>query len=83
MPFNPFFSASDNEKILISDTALKAAEKADAIIIITEWEEFKDLDWSEIYNVMSKPAWIFDTRILIDKNYLNNIGFKVLSLGNS
>ena len=74
---------SDNEKILISDTALKAAEKADAIIIITEWEEFKDLDWSEIYNVMSKPAWIFDTRIIIDKNYLNNIGFKVWSLGNS
>ena len=72
---------SDKKNILISNSALKAAEDADAVIVLTEWEEFKNLEWGDIYMVMRKPAWIFDARIYLDKNYLKEIGFKIWTLG--
>ena len=71
----------DKENIVISKSALKAAEDADAVIVLTEWEEFKTLDWGDIYKVMRKPAWVFDARIYLDKNYLKEIGFKIWTLG--
>ena len=76
------FENNRNEKnVLVNDTALKAAEGADAIIVLTEWEEFNNLDWEDIFEIMRKPAWVFDTRVFLDKQYLKNIGFKVWSLG--
>ena len=69
------------KNVVINDTALKAAEGADAIIVLTEWEEFNYLDWADIFESMRKPAWVFDTRVFLDKEYLKNIGFKVWSLG--
>ena len=44
-------------------------------------EEFKNLDWISIYKVMRKPAWVFDTRICLDREKISNIGFKVWTLG--
>ena len=54
---------------------------ADAVIVLTEWQEFKYLDWSSIYKSMRKPAWVFDTRILLEKDKLKEIGFEVWTLG--
>lgn len=71
-----------NGECIICNSALKASEEADAILILTEWDEFKDLDWHAIYRNMRKPAWIFDARVCLDKNYLKNIGFNVWTLGN-
>ena len=77
------FTEFDNsrEEVFVYDTALKAAEGADAIIVLTEWEEFNCLDWNEIFKIMRKPAWIFDARVFLNKTSLENIGFKVWSLG--
>ena len=36
---------------------------------LTDWEEFKDLDWKNIFLIDEKPAWVFDTRICIDQNF--------------
>ena len=69
------------DNVLISNKALKAAEGADAIIVLTEWEEFNYLDWNNIYQVMRKPSWVFDSRVFLDKDVLKNIGFEVWSLG--
>ena len=73
----------DNDNILIYDEPSKAANGADAIVILTEWDEFKNLDWPLIFRGMRKPAWVFDTRICLDKELLRKIGFKVWILGNS
>ena len=51
------------------------------IAIMTEWDEFKDYDWKNIYEKMSKPAYIFDGRNILDKNKLESIGFKYIGLG--
>ena len=72
-----------DKNILISDNPLEVAKGADAILILTEWEEFKLLDWEIIYRKMRKPAWLFDARICLNKIDLENIGFKIWTLGNS
>ncbi|EEE40822.1 nucleotide sugar dehydrogenase [Prochlorococcus marinus] len=69
--------------VSICNSAIKAAEGADAVLVLTEWKEFKALDWKNIFQVMRKPAWIFDARIILDKSLLEDIGFKVWSLGSS
>lgn len=48
-------------------------------MIATEWKEFKDLDWEDIYDNMNKPAFLFDGRLLVDSEKLTKIGFKVCS----
>ena len=46
--------------------------KADACVILTEWEAYFSLDWSSISDKMRKPAWIFDVRSVLNKDELNN-----------
>merc|ERR1711916_140833 len=48
---------------------------AHAVCIMTEWNEFVELDWQRIYDNMSKPAFVFDGRILLDHAALRDIGF--------
>ena len=67
----------------ICKTPIEACINSDAVIVLTEWNEFKFLEWQEIYDVMQKPAWIFDARICLEKDNLKKIGFKVWSLGTS
>ncbi len=74
-------SPNSDEKLLVCEDVFKAAEGAHAVLILTEWDEFKQLDWHEIYHIMRRPAWVFDTRFCTDKDYLSNIGFKTWSLG--
>ena len=76
-----FNEITKENNVLASNSALKAAEQADAILVLTEWEEFKELDWKNIFEVMRKPAWGFDSRIFLEKERLKDIGFKVWTLG--
>jgi UDPglucose 6-dehydrogenase len=73
---------SENEHYLSSENdPYKAAEGAHALAIITEWDEFKSYDWKKIYDSMSKPAYIFDGRNLLDKHELEAIGFSYKGIG--
>ena len=47
-----------------------AVKDADAIIILTEWLEFKNLNWNRLISLMRKPRWIFDTRNILDSKEL-------------
>ena len=73
----------DNENVLVSNTPIKAAEGVDAILVLTEWEEFKNLEWENIIKFMRRPAWVFDSRNCLNKEALIKIGFRVWSLGSS
>lgn len=59
----------------------EACKDAHAIAILTEWDEFVDLDWNRIYNEMKKPAFVFDGRNYINKKNLAKIGFVTYSIG--
>lgn len=62
-------------------SAAEAAAGAHALLVLTEWDEFRKLDFEAIYKSMVKPAWIFDGRSLLDHAKLRQIGFKVYSIG--
>ena len=81
--YNLFKEHSEFNFFEVAHSAEEACKDSDAIIVLTEWEEFKTLDWRFIYKNMRKPAWVFDARAFLDKVYLKNIGFKVWTLGSS
>ncbi|MEM7602967.1 MAG: UDP binding domain-containing protein, partial [Verrucomicrobiota bacterium] len=70
-----------DEHIEICSSADTAVAGANAILVITEWDEFKELDFEALYESMVKPAWIFDGRNLLDHGKLREIGFKVRAIG--
>ncbi len=59
----------------------EAAQDADAIILLTEWEQFKGLDYERLYKKMRKPAFVFDWRNILDHAKLRRIGFDVKAVG--
>ena len=61
----------------------KAAEGTDAIVVLTEWEEFKHLDWKLISTNMRSPSWVFDTRSIINFKEAKSHGFNTWIIGRS
>ena len=53
------------------------------ISICTEWDEFAEYDWKKIFNIMSDPKYVFDGRNLLDKLYLESLGFRTFFIGKS
>ena len=58
-----------------------AASEAHAIAVLTEWDEFKTVDSSRVFQGMRQPAFIFDGRNILDRDNLLKIGFEVHSIG--
>ena len=54
---------------------------AHAIAVMTEWDEFKAIDFQRAYDSMQKPAFVFDGRNILDHAKLKNIGFEVYAIG--
>ena len=63
-------------------TISESVNDADALLIITEWEEFKDLNFKKLISSMRHPSWIFDTRGIIKKESALKAGFNVWMIGN-
>ena len=68
-------------KVTFESDPYLAATNADAILVMTEWDCYKTLDWKQIYANMRQPALIFDTRNILNHAELKQIGFKVLAVG--
>lgn len=70
------------EKLLSqANDPYEAAKGSHAIAILTEWDEFKTLDYQKLYDNMLKPAFIFDGRLILNHDELRKIGFKVFCIG--
>ena len=67
--------------ITTSPSAMEAVTGAHAIAVMTEWDEFTSYDYQEIYKVMSKPAFVFDGRNILNHAALREIGFEVYAIG--
>lgn len=70
------------EKIAITDSAAKATEGAEALIIATEWPEFASQDFPSIRDNMLSPL-IFDGRNLLNPKKMSQQGFEYHSIGRS
>ena len=77
------FSEKDllNKHFECSQSCILAASGSDAILILTEWEEFKHINWNKLASVMRKPSWLFDTRRCANSNAAKASGMKVWTLG--
>ena len=74
-------SKSYNNKIKVCESIEDVAVDADAIVVITDWLQFKNIDWKTISKLMRKPSWVFDTRNCIDDNQCLKANINVWKLG--
>ena len=75
---------SDREEksaVVVHNNPYSAIENAHAIAVLTEWDEFCGYDWKKIYDIMNKPAFVFDGRNILDITKLKEIGFQTYSIG--
>ncbi len=69
------------KQVTIAKSALSAAKNSEAVVIATEWNEFREIDWRAVYDTMNKPAFVFDGRMILDRDALHKIGFEVVTIG--
>ena len=75
-------SPVENRRLLkVVNNPYEACNKAHAIAVLTEWDEFKDYDWKKIYEAVVKPAFVFDGRKILDADKMETIGFKYVAIG--
>ena len=56
------------------------ARGADALLLLTEWPEYKKLDWPRIRKEMARPL-VIDARNLLDPAAMRELGFEYDSFG--
>ena len=67
-------------EVTLLDNAYAVAEGADALILVTEWNEFKNLDFARVKKLMSTPILI-DGRNVYDPAAVRAAGFKYRGIG--
>jgi len=70
------------DSVEMADSALDALEGADAAVLVTEWREFAELDWSEVAARMARPL-VVDGRNFLDPAQLVGAGFEYEGIGTS
>jgi UDPglucose 6-dehydrogenase len=64
----------------LADSALAAAQDAEALVLATEWPEFSDVDFTEVRYRMHTPI-VFDGRNLFDPTTMRDLGFQYFAVG--
>jgi UDPglucose 6-dehydrogenase len=67
-------------EIEYAKSVYEAAENAEALLIATEWAEFRDLDWERVRDAMARPL-VLDGRNLLSPLEMRARGFEYYSLG--
>jgi len=70
-----------DEQIVIVKDVYQACDKAHALLVLTEWDCYKSLDFERIFGLMHQPAWIFDGRGIMPHAKLVQQGFKLHAIG--
>jgi UDPglucose 6-dehydrogenase len=81
---------SDPEAMERARSVLKGAEfvedpyelarGTDALLLLTEWKEYRELDWKRVYQEMSRPL-VLDARNMLDPDKMKKLGFEYHSFG--
>ena len=56
-------------------------DETDAVVVLTEWDEYKNIDWGKVSQKMRKPSWIFDARSILNKNDIKNSDLNFWRIG--
>jgi UDPglucose 6-dehydrogenase len=68
------------DDLQVTDDPLKVVSGAAALVLLTEWPEFRVLDWGRLAELVERRI-VIDTRNLLDADVLRRVGFEVRSLG--
>ena len=60
---------------------LDVFDNAHAILVLTEWEEYKYIQWQKVVKKMVKPSWVFDSRSIINAKEIKEAGINLWRLG--
>merc|ERR1712024_298916 len=71
----------DEHRLIFSKTPHEAVDGAHAIVVLTEWDEFKTYPYQAFHASMMKPAFMFDGRGILMHKELEDIGFEVHAIG--
>ncbi len=74
-------SYKTDDSICMASSYEQLAKGSDAILILTEWVEFKKIEWLKITKLMRKPSWIFDCRDIVDINQFRESEINIWKLG--
>ena len=66
--------------VQFTENPYEAARDADALLIVTEWEQFRSLDWNRVRELMDRPL-LLDGRNLLDPEAIKAAGFEYHSVG--
>ena len=78
--FDPIVKSVENLSIEVSDDVKKNVTEADAIVLLTEWQEFKEIDPKKISDLLNQKI-IIDSRNLLQKNKWEKAGFVFIGNG--
>ena len=59
----------------------EAVVGADAVLILTEWRQYRELNWQELAGRMQRPAWVFDSRAVTDPEQVRAAGLTLWRVG--
>ena len=82
--YDPAVGAAESpiggELLTVFDDPYVAAKDAEALVILTEWPEFRALDWPRLTGVVRRPI-LLDSRNLLDPDVLRRAGFSWIGVG--
>ncbi|HPX78568.1 MAG TPA: UDP binding domain-containing protein, partial [Methanobacterium sp.] len=70
----------ENENITYFDDKYDALKDSSALLLVTEWDEFKESDVDRIKELMESPT-IIDGRNIMDRDLMMDKGFRYVSMG--
>merc|ERR1712154_115002 len=71
----------DESRLIFASTPQEAVDGAHALVVLTEWDEFKTYPYHAFHANMMKPAFLFDGRSILNHTLLEDIGFEVHAIG--
>ncbi|MEM7771906.1 MAG: UDP-glucose/GDP-mannose dehydrogenase family protein, partial [Cyanobacteria bacterium P01_A01_bin.37] len=66
--------------VMVETDAERLADGCDALVLVTDWKQFKSLDFKKMAGLMNTPIMI-DGRNFLDKQNLEDIGFQYVGIG--
>ena len=66
------------EKLLLNKEFYK---ELDALVLITDWEEYKKINWADVSSLMCSSGWVFDSRSIVDPKKILENGLNLWRIG--
>ena len=56
-------------------------ENLDAVIVLTEWDIYSNIEWEKVSKKMRSPGWVFDSRLIVDEERVKSLGLSFWRVG--